>query len=323
MCIKLMNEILKNKKEFYRNKSIVCHTNRYCNSSMFDLMISSRNNNDTEILDFNIYLLKATNLKKVKMYNFQNNKFRMSGAASITNKVYFLFCNDVDEENLFIRHSPVLKTWEELNFFNNRYFDSCSMCSFIDSIFLIGGNNDYFNGYIDVERSCVVYDTTSEKYIEVAKMNDNRINAACTVFEGRVVVSGGKNDNWLSRSVEAYDHVADKWSYMPNMIHRSCCHNMLAISNKLFALGCGGSFDICEVYDSFCKKFVVINSDLTFFEYFRKRAISTGRNILVFKNFSKKVAIYNVDKKEWSEKYFDVADDVECFHYLKIPSLNF
>ena len=320
-CIKLMNEILKNKKEFYRNKSIVCHTNRYCNSTMFDLLIS-RNNQDTEILDFILYLPEAKNLKKVEAYNKSIN-FRMSGAASITYEVYFLFCNEEDEENLFIRHSPVLKTWEELDFFNDRYFDGCCMCSFIDSIFFIGGYNDYFNGYIDVKKSGVVYDTISKKWIEVAKMNDNRINAACTVFEGRVVVSGGENSHEYLRTVEAYDHVPDKWSYMPSMIHESCNHNMLAVSNKLFALGCGEFSDICEVYDSICKKFVVINSHLTFFDSIYYEAISIGRNILVFKNFSNKVAIYNIDKNEWSEIFLFVAEDNILYYCLKMPSLNF
>ena len=317
-----MNEILNNKEEFSRNKSIVCQTNRYCNSSMFDVLLSSKYDNETETLDFNIYLPEPKNLTRVETYT-QNNKFIMYGAVSITNEVYFLFCNDVDEENLFIRHSPVLKTWEELDFFNNRYFDGCCMCSFIDSIFFIGGHNDYFNGYVNVERSCVVYDTISKKWIEVAKLNENRINAACTVFEGRVVVSGGYNVNEELCTVEAYDHVADKWSYMPSMIHRSCHHNMLAISNKLFALGCGEFSVICEVYDSICKKFVVINSHLTFFDSMYYEAISIGRNILVFKSFSKKVAIYNIDKNEWSDELFYVAEDNILFYCLKMPSFNF
>ena len=58
-------------------------------------------------------------------------------------------------------------------------------------------------------------------------MNDDRVNAACTVFEGRFVISGGENDNGLSTSVEAYDHVADEWSYRSSMIHESSSHNVL------------------------------------------------------------------------------------------------
>ena len=53
----------------------------------------------------------------------------------------------------------MLETLEELQFFYERSFsDGFCMCSFIDSIFFIGGYNNYLNGYTDVGRSCVVYD---------------------------------------------------------------------------------------------------------------------------------------------------------------------
>ena len=129
-------------------------------------------------------------------------------------------------------------------------------------------------------------------------MNDERVYAACTVFEGRVVISGKENNNGLSASVEAYDHVADEWSYRSSMIHESYFHNVLAVSKKLFAIGRDGTNGICEVYDSTCKKFVVMNSNSQFFDVVGDHTVSIGRNILVFKNFSKKLAIYNVDKNE-------------------------
>ena len=91
----------------------------------------------------------------------------------------------------------------------------------------------------------------------------------------------------------------------------------------MLAIGCGENHDICEVYDSVCKKFVVFNSHPTFFDDSEDQAISIGRNILVFKRYSKKVAIYNVDHNEWSEKYFDFVDYGGDFHCLKIPSLKF
>ena len=185
----------------------------------------------------------------------------------------------------------MIKTWEELKFFYEKFVYGYCMCSFVDNIFIIGGRYDCFNGKNDVRRSCVVFDTTTKNWKEVAEMNDYRFNAARTVFEGRVVIFGGANDNGFSRSVEAYDHVADTWSYMSNMIHGSYDHNLLAVSNKLFALGCGGNWDICEVYDSISKEFVVINSHPTFFDGREDQATSIGRNILVFKIFSKKVAI--------------------------------
>ena len=113
-------------------------------------------------------------------------------------------------------------------------------------------------------------------------MNDCRICAASTVFEGRVVVSGGYNNNESLRTVEAYDHVADKWVYMPNMVNESYDHDMIAISNKLFAIGCSENFNVCEVYDTICKKFVVLNMFPTFFGDTHRTSITFGRKIIIF-----------------------------------------
>ena len=46
-----------------------------------------------------------------------------------------------------------------------------------------------------------------------------RDNAACAVFEGKIVVSGGydNNDNDLN-TVETYDVIGNEWSPMADMI---------------------------------------------------------------------------------------------------------
>ena len=154
-------------------------------------------------------------------------------------------------------------------------------------------------------------------------MNDNRLHAASTVFEGRVVIAGGYNDDGILRTVEAYDHVADEWSYMPSMINESYKHNMIAISNKLFAIGCSRTFNICEVYDTFCKKFVVFNSHPTIFDHINHKSITFSRKIMVIKNCSSKVAIYDSDKNEWFKESSKITNDIWNFYCIKIPSLNF
>ena len=218
---------------------------------------------------------------------------------------------------MFIKHSPFFKTWEDLNSFYDRKLYGHCMCSFVDNIYFMGG---YFDNKIG--KSCVLFETNTKKWKEVAKINDYRIHAASTVFEGRVVISGGYNDNGILRTVEAYDHVADEWSYMSSMINKSYQHDMLAISNKLFAIGCGEDYDICEVYDSICKKFVVLNCHPTFFDGFNDTTITIGRKIMVIRNPSRKVAIYDVDKNEWSEESFKDTKYYRNFNCLKIPSLK-
>ena len=114
----------------------------------------------------------------------------------------------------------------------------------------------------------------------IFKNRTYRIDAASTVFGGKVVISGGINNIGLLRTVEAYDHVADKWSYMPSLIHESCDHNMSAVSNKLYALGCSFSPDIIEVYDTFCKKFVVVTKIPEFFGGFTIHLLHQAEKLL-------------------------------------------
>ena len=269
-------------------------------------------------------LLKQKNLKTVETYT-QNNDFRMSGAASITNELYLLFYkdNENNDEILFLKHSLSLKTWDELELFYEEYLYSFCMCSFVESIFLMGGRYDHYNNF-NLGNSCVIFDTISKKWKEIAKMNDYRIHAASTLFEGRVVISGGFNagEGYL-RTVEAYDHAVDKWSYMPSLVNESSEHELIAISNKLFAIACGEDSDIYEVYDSICKKFNVLNSHPPFFDGSHHTSISVRGKIIFFRSGSSKVAIYNVEKNEWSEKTFEVTENICNFYSLKIPSLRF
>ena len=77
-------------------------------------------------------------------------------------------------------------------------------------------------------------------------MNVKRYESTCTIFEGKIVVSGGLNNGSL-KSVEAYDNYEDKWTYLPDLIEEKACHT--AVSKKMFIIG-GYWTTSCEVFDS-------------------------------------------------------------------------
>ena len=309
-CLLLINEILNNKKEFYRNESKYHQTNRYCSSKTFDTLLFRKYYQ--EVYSQDLYLFEATDFEKNKTYKNERNIVR---AASISDKVYFL-CNKDDELKL-VRHSPYLNTWEDLDFYYERVISGYCMCSFVDSIFIVGG---YYGFDIDDNMPCVVFDTNTEKWKKIAQLNDNRIDAASTVFEGRVVIAGGSYGYRYLATVEAYDHVADKWSYMPRMI-TGVKNNLITVSNKLFAFS--RNINNCEVYDSVCKKFVFLKCQPTILDRYNRQAVSVGRTIMIFKEFLKGVAIYDVDKNEWSEESIEVTKNNMVFHCLKLPGLKF
>ena len=86
------------------------------------------------------------------------------------------------------------------------------VCSFMKNIYVIGGGGLHHN-----TETCLKYTTRDSKWNSIANMCSTRSCAGCTVFEGRIVVSGGWNG---LKSVEAYDHHENKWTYLPVMINK-------------------------------------------------------------------------------------------------------
>ena len=54
-----------------------------------------------------------------------------------------------------------------------------------------------------IKKSCLVYNFSYKRWRYKENMNIKRIRAACTVFEGKIVMSGGKYQSNMLKSVEA------------------------------------------------------------------------------------------------------------------------
>ena len=81
------------------------------------------------------------------------------------------------------------------------------VCSFKQNLFIISGNYNYAKWL----NTCLKYDVKRNKWSSIVNMNEEKDNFACTVFDGKIVISGGFN-SWYGylKSVEAYDHHEDK-----------------------------------------------------------------------------------------------------------------
>ena len=62
------------------------------------------------------------------------------------------------------------------------------VCSFMKQVFVIGGVNT---------KSCMKYDLDSERWTNIANTLEIRNRAACRVFEGKIVVTGGYNSRYI------------------------------------------------------------------------------------------------------------------------------
>ena len=133
-------------------------------------------------------------------------------------------------------------------------FDFC-VCSFMKNIFLFGGWHNRV-----AKKSCLVYNYTQKFWSFIENMNKRRSAAACAVFEGKIIVSGGKEKliDHL-RSVEAYDHYENKWFYFPDMVEARVRHSLVTLGNKVFAIS--GYYKYSwEVFDRISCKFNLITN---------------------------------------------------------------
>ena len=178
------------------------------------------------------------------------------------------------------------------------------------------------NASVEYESSCVKFDTKSKIWKEVHRMNEARSLSACAVYEGKLVVSGGCNNNGRSlNTVEAYDHVADEWSYFPNMINRRGKHNSVAIKNKLFVVA---SWRTSEVFDSRCNKFVLLKPPPAVYKYVLDglvEVITVGSKLVVFGNECDIVVYYDAENDTWSEESCGITKNINHYSCAKIPQL--
>ena len=200
------------------------------------------------------------------------------------------------------------------------------ICSFMDKIYLFGGCSN--RSLVDSTLQFDPNRTNNDSWKEVAGMIKAREDAACAVFEERIIVSGGYNGGYNRRlkSVESYDVIGNEWSSMPNMTKCRGLHNLVVVKDKLFVIGY--STDNCEIYDSIGKRFVALRSNSLPYnkEYDRlENVINVGNKILAFNEASNyayafsDVLCYDVERNKWSVKS-DECKSLIRYSVVSIPS---
>ena len=129
----------------------------------------------------------------------------------------------------------------------------------MQNIILIGGSNCGK----DV-KSCMAYDCKSNKWTYIDSMKESRGDMSSTVFQGKVVVTGGYIDRRFSsgflKSVEAYCLHENKWTQFPDMLQKRSDHGTVSIGNKMFVISRYLS-NSCEVFDSITNKFTFLKTN--------------------------------------------------------------
>ena len=224
----------------------------------------------------------------------------------------YIFVNNF--ANIIIRVKKEISTgWETIFCFLDRtYFCACVL---IDKIYIIGGRDNNLNA-LD---SCIQFHTKNNTIKEIANMKQARKNAACTVYKGLVIASGGFVDNdFGSNTVEVYDHLPNTWTDMPRMVEGRSEHSLVAIKSKIIAIGNRNY----EIYDEVAKSFTLINVPLNYTSYYLSvKAISVGNKIALLRRFKSRILFLDTGNDKWCEKDFDFSNTSFLAVFLKFPQM--
>ena len=313
----LKKSIMKNKKDFYQNKSSEYFTNRYCSQKYFDILVYgglTPNGLVSNINEINGKCLGDFELSKP----IAKERYFLD-AVYLRNSIYFFvgskWCKGNFIESIE-KYSIANNTFEESISINEHYWQNGCICSFIDKLYIFRSGSSG-PGSIKIDPA----DCSKKK---LARCNPyERYFPAHSVFNGNIVLSGGAYRNYPepvpTNTVRSYDHMADKWSNLPGMINSRHKHGSVAVGNKLFMIG-GSDTQSNEVFDSTSEKFTLLTSKYISLDDLAG-AFSIEKKIVVVINESSEYLSYDTETDEWSDEPCRGANDQHVFCCVKVPQL--
>ena len=350
-CRAILIDVLNNKGNYYHNKSSVSYTSRYCNQDLYSILVcGGQDTTETEVNS--VKQLNATNLNCVSDVSPMINNRQDFKAVCLKGEVYIFGgrYRGSDSKLTVDKYSPATNKWVKVaDMYDEHKAHICMVmydvrlefcaCAFMDNIFIIGGfNRRYRKGYSMLYNSCLQFDATAKEYdsqwVQKGRMNQDRKNAACVVFQEKVIVTGGVGYDEVDEDAEDYDYfdyadhltalntaesydvAANVWTQMPNMIEKREGHSLVVVENKLYVIGGIDSFT-SEVFDNDSKIFVSLKSP---FPIEMNKSLSVGSKIFIFNIFEySPVVIYDVNKDEWSEEPCETTENFHRYSCAKVP----
>ena len=339
-CCTIIHNITEH-KETSLQSSGKYFTNRYCSQNCFSLVVC-----EGSYVKGEIYEIDQNSLKCAKEPVSTSEEGFYDKSVCVKGEVYIF--DSKQYRGSVEMYCPVSNTCKEvanIDDISQGHRDFC-VCALMGKIYLIGGHNYEDGGVTD---ACLEFDPNDYTWRERARMVEERSHPAGVTFEGRIVVSGGiqrvemdedyfevedeneKDNLWdepgylkATRTVEQYDHVSNSWSKFPSMINTRCHHQSVVVKNKLFVFG--GGTDTCEVYDSNCKKFVVLKQPGSLYTKLFQcpcSVVAVGNEILLFGDKSSVVLCYDTEENVWCEKSCEITKYIRGYSCVQVPKVEY
>ena len=299
-------------EEILKNQPPLKNSSRSCSQKCFDILIHGENlqigGNFVEVLRYGGQKVKN---KFDYLPDFRSvENFKPFKTVYLKGKI-FVFSRNAFREEVSVKEycligskwSTSAKTRDKRNMRN--------FCALVDTIYVFGGAHDWKTD------PCLQFDTRRRQWREFGGMKKGRVLAACAVFNGRVVVSGGNEDGGGGRSldsVEAYD--GWEWGGMPRMVRARYNHEMFAVKNKLFVIG----WKSIEMLNG--DKFVEIKWLQEMGQLLLQPVWVHGNSVLfVLVSGKRLVASYDAVKNKWFKESFEETESINYKIVLKIHQM--
>ena len=292
--------------------SKVLYENRYCNQDDFSILVcGGYTKNGTTLND--VYELRGPNFECSKFPSMLEAR-NYCKTAGINSDIVVVGGYNEAHTTLYsveLFHSNKKQWVCETELFDKRT-EFC-ICFFKQNLYIIGGINENYQKL----RSCRVFSLKYNKWSQIADMNEIRYRAACTVYEGKIVVTGG-----CSKSVESYDYNDNKWTYLPDMIDVRLNHALVSMGNKMFVIGGFLRRSTCEIFESCSRKFCYIRtrSEINNIASFKGACVSNQFIVFgeVMGKRQTKVFIFDVKANQWKNIDCSILNNkcfVSCIKY--------
>ena len=203
-CLVEINNILKDKTNYFESKSKYYFTHRYCNQNSFSVLICGGHGSKDEYYG-KIHQTDGENFESSRLLCETFTKRDYAKPVCSDGDVYIFGGIDPDINprggvSRFItsvdKFSPFTHTYEEVDSLEELanvwcdyedYVEYC-VCALMGKIYLIGG----YDGET-ITNQCIEYDPKDNAWGEVASMREKRERPSGAVFEGTIIVTGGLN----------------------------------------------------------------------------------------------------------------------------------
>ena len=327
-CVRYVKTAPKFKKQITLDPHSVNLQNRYCGGDRFDVAISGGKDKRTRYgYSSVIHLLKGSNLSTARTLNSSQNVENTANVVFLNGNIHHV---GIADGNISISSYSILeRNWTEPVVYHHIRADRITVynaCAFMNRVYITYGGKW---GKYELNKTIVSFDPKTSEFRKGATMNEYRNDSACSVFAGRIVVSGGiylRSHRGAKQSVEGYD--GEKWAKMPGMLEGRSCHSSAAVRNKLFVFG-GKQTASCEAFDFVSRTFARVKGDCPFVNSTRsvKLTVAIGSKILLFNNESMELAVFDVEEEKWSDaqkvhsEFVELvpAESLREYFCLKLP----